>query len=94
MDKTEIQHDSILSIGAKYGCLTILDMGEEYEQSEKYSSYVEKRKFLITEMQPYIEKRYKLINENPSLFEMEKQRIITETNSEFHYQLCKVEYSL
>lgn len=62
MDKHEKQNDDILSIGAKYGCLTILDTGEEYAQSEKYLSYIEKRKFLTTEIQPHIEKLRKLIN--------------------------------
>ena len=41
MDKTEKQYDSIFSIGTKHGCLTILDMGEEYKTSEKYLSYIE-----------------------------------------------------
>lgn len=85
MDKNEKQHDAILSIGEKYGCLTILDTGEEYAQSEKYLSYLEKREFLTIEIQPHIEKLHKLINENQSLFEMEKQGVVTDI--EFHRQL-------
>lgn len=42
-------NNSTLSIGAKYGCLRILDMGEEYAQSEVYLSCVKNRESLISE---------------------------------------------
>ncbi|MDE6789134.1 MAG: hypothetical protein K2J47_07415, partial [Ruminococcus sp.] len=44
-------NDSILSIGTKHGCLTILDMGEEYAQLEPYLSSAdeEEKESLIKE---------------------------------------------
>ena len=72
----------------KYGCLTVLDMGEEYTHSEQYFAYKEKYDSLKVEIQSYIEKRQKLVDENPSLFEMEEQNIITSENDDFHTQLC------
>ena len=39
----------MIKIQNKYGCLTVLDMGEEYAQSEKYLSYLEERESLINE---------------------------------------------
>ena len=47
----------MIEINKKYGCLTILDLGQEYSQSEKYLSYIKQKEFLEKEINPYIEER-------------------------------------
>lgn len=84
----------MLELRKKYGCLTILDDGTEYSQSEKVAEFIEKRNNLLTEMQPIIDKREHLIAENPSLFELEKQHLITSENHEFHCQLFDINFKI
>ena len=36
----------MITVQSKYGCLTVLDMGEEYVKSNEYVSYVKKYKLL------------------------------------------------
>lgn len=96
----EVQH--------KYGCLTVLDNGEEASHSDEYSINIEKRNAIIRSLQPLIEERENLLADNSSLFDTEKQRTITEANWRFHlrlkqleedikiksYQLCSIESKL
>ncbi len=72
---------------SKHGCLTVLDLGEEYINSGKYLSAKEKYDSLCKEMQPAITERQKLIDGNPALYEKCKQRVIDEENSEFYHAL-------
>ena len=67
----------MIELNGKYGCLTVLDMGEEYSQSEKYSSFLEQKSNLEMEIKSYNEEREKLINENPSLPEINEHGAIT-----------------
>ena len=73
----------MIRVDEKYGCLTILDMGEEYSQTEKY-------KFLKTQIQYFIEQ---VKNYNLSFFELQrikKQLNETKQQLETHYKcICK-----
>lgn len=80
----------MIEVGKKYGCLTVLDNGEEYTQTEKYYENLEKHDALKSELQPYIEKRDKLIANNPDLYELFKQNKTYADNSDFETQMCEL----
>lgn len=65
----------MITVQSKYGCLTVLDMGEEYVKSNEYVSYVKKYKLLKAEIQVYLKKQCELTNKTLSLSEMEEQQI-------------------
>jgi len=50
MDKSEVS----IQVGNKYGCLTVLDAGEEYVMSDIYREYKEKRDALEHEISEYV----------------------------------------
>lgn len=49
MDKSEVS----IQVGSKYGCLTVLDAGEEYVTSDKYREYKEESDALEHEISEY-----------------------------------------
>lgn len=57
----------------KYGCLTVLDLGEEYSKSEKYMSLLAEEELLKNEIKKIKEKRDLIKNENPIAFESYKE---------------------
>ena len=82
----------MIEIGKKYGCLTVLDLGEAYRQTEKYSEYREKAEALKAEVKPYIEEREKLKRENPTAYEEEKGNYIKDAG--FHSKFCELNYTI
>lgn len=60
-------------VGKKYGCLTVMDDGEEYTQTEQFMKCQKDFKDKISRLQPYCIEMNNLINENPELYEREKQ---------------------
>lgn len=65
----------MIEIGKRYGCLTVLDSGEEYKQTEKYLSFLENLNAKKQELEPFIQKRKALIKDNPDLYEKWKECI-------------------
>ena len=57
----------MIEVGKKYGCLTVLDNGEEYSQTDDYRMYVEEAEELRKGMQSYIDKQDEMKRENPAL---------------------------
>jgi len=45
--------DFRIAIGEKYGCLTVVDSGEEYQQTEFYSELLEKKVLLEKRLRPF-----------------------------------------
>ena len=43
----------MIQTGNKYGCLTVLDNGEEYRTTEKYFYYLEKLSDKKKELEPF-----------------------------------------
>ncbi|RKM55714.1 hypothetical protein D6853_09165 [Butyrivibrio sp. X503] len=85
----------MIEIGKKYGCLTVLDDGEEYKKTEKYLSLLEELNDKKQELEPFILQKKKLIDDNPDLYEkwkecIKQKRMESEIHS-FHssmYELC------
>ena len=69
-------------------------MGEEYSQTEMYFSYLEQKESLEKEIKQYIERRKKLINENPTLYETVKQNVITNENEEYRIQIMSLNFEI
>lgn len=84
----------MIEVGKKYGCLTVLDSGEEYAQSKEYSSANDEQKSIIADLRPYIEERQNLINENPSLSDKAIDKVITETNYEAYRNQRHLTYEI
>lgn len=59
----------MIEVGKKYGCLTVLDDGEEYKTTEKYLSYLEELNEKKQELQSFILKRKELIKKDPDLYD-------------------------
>lgn len=44
----------MIEIGKKYGCLTVLDEGEEYKTTEIYSEYFEEKTKCVDELEYFM----------------------------------------
>lgn len=82
----------MIELQKKYGCLTVLDLGEEYSKSEKYMSLLAEEELLKNEIKKIKEKRDLLKNENPIAFESYKQNGIIDP--EFHLRFSQLNYDL
>lgn len=60
--------DYMIGRGEKYGCLTVLDNGEGYVDTELYLTLKEKAKILQDKIQPYIDELKEIRNTNPEEF--------------------------
>ena len=70
----------MIEINKKYGCLTVLDDGEEYKRTELYSEWFERIEDLRKVLEPYFEAVKELKDKHPGLIDkIEKHSI---TNSE------------
>lgn len=78
----------MIEIGKKYGCLTVLDNGKEYKETEKYLSIIDDLNDRKKELEPFILERKKLIEDNPDLYEKwkecNKQKKLTPDVISFH----------
>ena len=66
----------MIEVNAKYGCLTVLDLGEEYKTTDKYLSYIEEIESLKKDIEYYnsikdTEQKIKIIKESRSSFASE-----------------------
>lgn len=66
-----LDKDIDIELNHRYGCLTVLDMGEEYFLSEQYQYYKDKFNELKNKLRPYINELKNLKAEDPLLYEME-----------------------
>ena len=66
-----LDKDIDIELNHRYGCLTVLDMGEEYFLSEQYQYYKDKFNELKNKLRPYINELENLKAEDPLLYEME-----------------------
>lgn len=69
----------MIQTGNKYGCLTVLDNGEEYRTTEKYFDYLEKLSDKKKKLESFKMQREKLIADNPELYERWKECIHSKT---------------
>ena len=78
----------MIEVNEKYGCLTVLDNGEEYKSSELFQTYVEEYKKAEEEARPILEEYaalQKMVDEHPKLLEIanKERRPSTELEKEF-----------
>lgn len=82
----------MIEIGKKYGCLTVLDDGEEYKHTDKYLSIIEDLNEKKKELEPFIIERTKLIEDNPDVFkkwkECVEQKRMTHEVRFFHSEIA------
>lgn len=67
----------MIELNKKYGCLTVLDLGEEYKTLDEYKEIYAKYKKLLEIYKPQVDEleRYdKIFKENPSLKEIVKNK--------------------
>ena len=84
----------MIEVGKKYGCLTVLDDGDEYKKTEKYLSYLEELNERKQELQPFILKRKELIEKDPNLYDKWKECIehkrMTNDVYSFHVSMFEI----
>ena len=57
----------MIEINEKYGCLTILDDGEEYKNTESYFEWLEKIRELRKELKPFFDAVKEVHDKHPEL---------------------------
>ena len=82
----------MLDLQSKHGCLTVLDLGEEYASSEKVFTYREMRDSVLAEISDYKERRDRWIAENPQVYDEEKKNVVTDMR--LHRDYCELKYSI
>ena len=88
----------MIEIGKKYGCLTVLDNGEEFKQTERYFSFLEDLNEKKQDLEPLILQKKKLIEDNPDLYEkwkkcMEENSMTGEISS-FHASMFDLNWKI
>ena len=78
-----------MKIGDKYGCLTVLDNGEEYISTTDYQDFKRKYDELSEKLKGYIEKREDILNSNPDLIDNDTHTIkLVPNKRELYCELC------
>lgn len=71
--------DYMIEINEKYGCLTILDDGEEYKNTESYFEWLEKIRELRKELKPFFDAVKEVHDKHPELRNKSEDREITDS---------------
>lgn len=77
----------MIEIGKKYGCLTVIDDGEEYRKTVMYSEWLEKEKELRQELEPYFATSQEIKDRNPEIFNNKKQQILSDADNKARNKL-------
>lgn len=85
----------MIEINKKYGCLTILDNGEEYRKTELYSEWLEKNKQLKKVLEPWFEKLKEAKEKYPNVLneDMKNKLTSSEKNIRLKVRQLRWEYS-
>jgi len=77
----------MIEINKKYGCLTVLDNGEEYEKTELYSERLEKSKELREVLKPWFETLKEAKEKYPEALNKDKQNNLTDSERDILFKL-------
>ncbi len=71
----------------KYGCLTVIDSGEEYKQTELYQEWIDKFNGLRHELAPYFSEIQDIKEHYPRLFDENENRNFSEAEKNARIQM-------